>query len=267
MKVVSSSSTAIRWKFPEMSQPRQNRGFTLMELMLGVLLSSLLMSGVVQLVVGSVSAYRLQLSLGQVEESARFVRDVLISHITQAGYRSTPWLDTSALSAVTNESLNRELRRGDQLGLQRWSDRNCYGDENSVTNDEGQARFYLLQSRFHINSSNNLAITCRYGPDASSLTTQINNYGLIENVESMQVLYSEDRDGDNIADSWVTAQMWQQESAVRSIKIALLHSSQHPFKLAASEEISLLDTSISTPADGHLRRVSLFTSAIRGRLH
>lgn len=95
----------------------------------------------------------------------------------------------------------------------------------------------------------------------------MNNFGLVEDVESMQVLYAEDRDGDNIADSWVTGQDWLQESNILSIKVALLLSTRQPFRQPASEHITLLDQTITTPADGHLRRVSLLTSAIRGRLN
>ncbi len=242
-------------------------GFSLMEVMIGVFLSTLLMSGIVLLLGGSMATYRLQISQGQLEESARYARDTLISHISQAGYQPEPWQDLPALPALTDESMDGESMPGDQLGLQRWSMRNCYGNENPITNSDGQAEFYLLQARFHINASNNLAITCRYGPDASALITQISNYGLVENVESMQVLYAEDRDDDQIADTWITGQAWQQESNIRSIKVALLLSTSKPFRQTVSEQITVLDETISTPPDGHLRRVSLLTSAIRSRLN
>ena len=245
---------------------RAQRGFSLMEVMIGVFLSTLLISGIVQLLSGSVSVYRLQLSQGQLEESGRYARDVLAAHINQAGYQPEPWQNQPEFPALTNETLDGDVLPGDQLGLQRWSMRNCYGNENPVKDGNGQAAFHLLQARFKVNASNNLAISCRYGPDTSSLTTQINNYGLVENVESMQVLYAEDRDGDTIADSWVTGQAWQQESNIRSIKVALLLATRQPFDQATSEQITLLDETLTTPADGHLRKVSLLTSAIRGRL-
>ena len=263
----SRSNIVIHSKFPEVSGFKINRGFSLMEVMIGVFLTTLLISGIVQLLSGSVSTYRLQLSQGQIEESGRYAREVLISHITQAGYQPEPWQDLPALAALTNESLDGGLLPGDQLGLQRWSMRNCYGNENPVKDGDGRPLFHLLQVHFQINSSKNLSITCRYGPDASRLQTQMNNFGLVENVESMQVLYAEDRDGDNIADSWVTGQDWQQESNILSIKVALLLSTRQAFRQPVSELITLLDKSITTPADGHLRRVSLLTSAIRGRLN
>jgi type IV pilus assembly protein PilW len=267
MKAATQTSTDIRWWSPEVKVLDVSRGYTLMEVMIGMFLTTLLISGIVQLLSGSVSTYRLQLNQGQLEESARYARDILVSHISQAGFQPEPWQEGPALAAITSESLDAGQLPGDQLGLQRWSKRNCYGNENSVTDDDGQPEYYLLQARFQVNGNNNLAMTCRFGPDVAGLQTQINNFGLVENVDSMQVLYAEDRDDDRVADTWVTAQAWQQESNIRSVKIALLLSTQQPFKQHASEQITLLDQSISSPADGRLRRVSLITSAIRGRLN
>ncbi len=244
----------------------RQRGFSLLEVMIGVCLSTILLSGIVQLMSGSVSAYRLQLSQSQLEDSSRYARDVLVTQIGQSGFQPQPWLNPSGFPALTDESIDGGASAPDQLGLQRWSRRNCYGNENTVTDADGQAAFYLLQTRFSVNTANNLAMTCRYGPDASSLQTQMNNFGLIEDVESMQVLYAEDRDGDAIADGWVTARSWLQESNVRAIKLALLMSTTQAFDQAASAQYTLLDQSITTPADGHLRTVSTLTAAIRGRL-
>jgi len=249
-----------------MPESRGHRGFTLMEVMIAMFLSSLLIAGIVALVSGSVSAYRLQLSQSQLEESGRYARDVLITHITQAGFQPEPWQSLPGFLAVTGESQDSGSSAADQLGLARWSRFNCYGNENPVMDADGQPAFYLLQTRFSINNANNLAITCRYGPDTSELTTQINNFGLIEDVESMQVLYADDRDGDEIADGWVKAQAWSGENNIRAIKVALLLSTEQPFDHAVSTQVALLDETITTPADGHLRSVKSLTAAIRGRL-
>lgn len=240
-------------------------GFTLMEVMIGVFLSTVLMTGIVQLMSGSVAAYRLQLSQSQMEESSRYARDVLLTHITQAGYQPKPWLDGLNFPALTDETLDDSSSRGDQLGLQRLSQVNCYGNENPVTDSEGQPAFYLQQTRFRVNTSFNLAMTCRYGPDASSLTTQMNNFGLVEGVEALQILYAEDQNGDFVADRWVTAQSWQHESNVRALKVVLLFSSQQAFTRSRESTVTLLDQTITYPADGHLRKISTLTSDIRGR--
>jgi len=249
-----------------MSDISATRGFTLMEILIAVFLSSLLITGIVQLLTTSVSTYRLQLGLSQLEESGRYARDVLISHITQAGYQSRPWEPAFQLPALTNESLNGSSNPGDQLGLQRWSSQNCYGNDNPVKDGAGQAAFFILQARFRINTSNNLALTCRYGPDASQMTTQINNFGLVEDVESMQVLFAEDRDGDDVADAWVAGQAWLQERNIKAVKVALLLSTQQPFDQTANQALTLLDETVIPPADGRLRRVNTLFAAIRGRL-
>ena len=82
----------------------------------------------------------------------------------------------------------------------------------------------------------------------------------------MQILYAEDRDGDEIADGWVTAQTWLKESSIRAVKVALLLSTKLAFDQAASTQITVLDETIDPPADGHLRRIKPLTTAIRGRL-
>ena len=242
-----------------------DQGFTLIELMIGMLLSTLLLSGIVALLGGSVSTYRLQLNQSQLEESARYARDVLITHITQAGFQPEPWQPLPGFTAVTEESVDGESSASDQLGVQRWSQTNCYGNDNPVQDVDGQAAFYLMQVRFSINNSNNLALTCRYGADKFQLVTQVNNLGLVEGVESLQVLYAEDRNGDNQADGWVTAGAWANERNIRAIKLALLLSTEQAFEQAVSRQITLLDETLATPADGHLRRVKTLTAAIRGR--
>jgi len=248
-----------------MQTHRMQAGFSLMEVMIAVSLSTLLMSAVIQLLSGSVSAYRLQLSQSQLEQSSRYARDVIVSHISQAGYQPEPWLDQPPLPALTVESIDGGQIPGDQLGLQRWSRRNCHGNENPVGGKDGNPRFYLLQVRLRVNGSQNLALTCRYGPDASRLKTQINNMGLIEDVESMQVLYAEDRNDDDIADGWVKAREWQLEGNIRAVKVALLLATEQVFDQPVSKLVTLLDETIATPADGHLRKTSVMTTAIRGR--
>lgn len=249
-----------------MSVPWQTRGFSLLELLIGMFLAALLMTAVTSLLGGSVTAYRQQLVQGQLEESSRFAHEILDSHITQAGYDPRPWLNPAGFIALTDESLDRDTQPGDQLGLQRWSDRNCYGNENPVTDAGGDPAFYLLQTRFEVRRPSNLSMTCRYGPDTAQLTTQVNNFGLVENVESMQLLYARDQNGDGISDGWVRAGDWAREDQVMAIRIALLFVSDRAFKRAESEVVNLLDESITTPADGHLRSVGTLTTAIRGRL-
>ena len=249
-----------------MPAPHHSAGFTLLEMLIAVFLSTLLTTSVLQLLTASTSTYRLQLNQSQIQESSHFARDVLVSHISQAGFQAEPWNGLPTLAAVSADSAENSSSNGDQLGLQRMSRQNCYGNDNSVLDTNAQPAFWLLQVRFKVTATNNLAMTCRYGADATQLTTQINNYGLVEDVESMQVLYAQDNDDDRIPDSWVHAQHWQSEQQIRAIKVALLLASKQPFDQSSNRQYTLLDETIDANRDGKLRKTSSITTAIRGRL-
>ncbi len=237
-----------------------------MELLIAMFLSALLITAIIQLVTVNVFSYRLQLTQSHLQGSSQYAREVLVSHISQAGYQPNPWDTSSYLAAVTNDAVDNFSSAGDQLGLQRWSRRNCYDNDNPALDANDLPAAWLLQVQLKVTASNNLAMTCRYGADSSQLTTQMNNFGLIEGVESMQVLYAEDVDGNGVVDSWVRASQWQQEANVRAIKVALLLASHQLFGQKATHQFTLLDETLITPADGRLRKASFITTAIRGRL-
>ena len=258
--------TGIHSGFPELQSTRLYRGFSILELLIGMALSTLLISAVILLLSSSVSIYRMQLSQSHLEESSRYATDVLTTHISQAGFQPDPWLEQPEFPALTDDTVDGLSLTGDQLGTQRWSQKNCYGNDNPVRDFNDLPVFYLLQSKFRVTSSGNLGFTCRYGADASTSRLQINNFGLVGGIESLQVLYAEDRDADGIADNWVTAQHWQNETDIRAVKVAMLLASDQKFDQPSIGRFTLLDQTVERPSDGHLRRVSTFTSAIRGRL-
>jgi type II secretory pathway component PulJ len=205
--------------------PARARGIGLTDVLIAISLTSFLLVSVVQLVLAASGSYRLQKNLGGLQQDARFAFDSLRDEITQAGYRPQPWLTEQhipALSPDTQESYNGY---GDRLGLRFWSDRNCYGSPNPETDGDGRAEFHLRESRYQVNTQGNLAWTCRYGADTDSLITQVNGFGLVESVESFQLLFAEDQDGDGNADHWVNAAQWQEERSVIAVQVGLLLAS------------------------------------------
>ena len=75
------------------------RGITLTELMVSLVVSLILLSGVVMLYSGSKSSYRTGESLSRVQEKARFAFDLLTHEIRQAGFHGC-----AAVSEVQNIS-------------------------------------------------------------------------------------------------------------------------------------------------------------------
>ena len=265
---VSSQPTNIdtHWSPADMAGTKHTGGFTLMELLIAMFLSAVLVTAIIQLVTTNVSSYRLQLAQSHLQASSQYAREVLVAHISQAGYQPDPWNTSAYLAAVTSDAVDNFSTAGDQLGLQRWSRQNCYGSENSSLDSDNLPAAWLLQAQFKVTDAKNLAMTCRYGAASGQLVTQMNNFGLIEGVEFMQVLYAEDTDNSGVIDSWVRASQWQQEAGIRAIKVALLLASQEPFNQKTTQQVTLLDETLITPADGRLRRTSVITTAINGRL-
>jgi type IV pilus assembly protein PilW len=62
------------------------RGFTLIELMIALLIGVFLMAGVIQIFLSAKQAYRLQENLSRLQENGRFAMDILTKDIRMAGY-------------------------------------------------------------------------------------------------------------------------------------------------------------------------------------
>ncbi len=89
---------------------------------------------------------------------------------------------------------------------------------------------------------------------------------LLEGVESMQVLYGVDRDGDNSPDLYLKASSVDFSTPnVVSVQIALLLRSMSEVKResGAARELQILSSSVAVPADRYLRRVASSTIMLR----
>ncbi|MCK2047265.1 PilW family protein [Chromohalobacter moromii] len=75
---------------PDFERPtpgrRRQRGVSLIELMVSLALSMIVLLGVIDLFIAYQHQYRLQTQLAQVQESGRFVTDVLTRELRKAGY-------------------------------------------------------------------------------------------------------------------------------------------------------------------------------------
>lgn len=244
---------------------RTTRGFGLAELMVALALVSVLVTGVLQIVGAASSSFRLQKNLATLQENARFALTTLGGEILPAGYQPKPWNLSDRLPAITGASVEAVAETNDQLGLRRWSQQNCLGNLNPVHDASGQPAFHLRETEFAINTSGGLAITCRYGPGAGQMTTQLNRLGLITDVEAFQVLYAEDSDQDGDADRWVAAGAWQAEPDILAVRLAMLLRSPETVGAAPSAALNVLGQLIQPPADGRLHRVFTATYGLEGR--
>lgn len=240
-------------------------GMALVELLVAMLIGAILLTGLVQIAASARSSFRLQEGLAEVQESGRFVMDSLGSILRQSAFTPEPWSDTTDPVGLTSDTMDSSSTRGDRLVVRTWSDRNCFGNLNPARDGADLPRFYLRESVLELNGSNNLAHTCRYGPSADLFVTQLQRQGLVENVEAFQAQYAEDTDGDGEADHWVGGNDWLDERRVLGLRLAVLIKSSQSVTEPASRVYQVLDESITTSADGKLRRVFTLTQAFLGR--
>jgi len=234
------------------------------ELMLVILLSAVLITGMVQIVSAASASFRLQDNEAEVMENGRHAMAAIGRLVRQAGFSPQPWNDDYSREGLTVGTADRVSNRSDRLVFRFWSDINCFDNRNPVVDSGGDSVFFLRESLFDLNGNNDLAHTCRYGPSASELVTQINHQGMIRNVDSFQALYGEDTVGDGQVDRWVTGGGWAAVDRVLAVRIGLLlHSSDEVLEFSR-RTFDVLDQTYTTRADGHIRQLFVFTTWIRG---
>ena len=243
----------------------RQRGLLLAELLLAALISAFLLTGLVQIVTAARSSFLLQENEAEVQENGRYAVATLSALIRQAGFSPEPWNESFESPSLLAETRDRVSSRSDRLGIRFWSDLNCFDNRNPVEDGAGEPVFYIRESVFDLNDRRDLTHTCRYGPTASELVTQIRREGFIRNVESFQAIYGEDSDNDGNIDRWVRGGEWLAEAQVLGIRLGLLLGSTEVVTEQATQNFSILDLEYSSPADGKLHRLFEFTSAIRGR--
>jgi len=229
-------------------------GFVLTELLVAGLIAAFLLLGLVQMAAATSSGLRLIECMSEVQQGGRFAIDQMRDTVMAAGFRPRPWED-ALLPGLSEDSSDGGIGASDVLVVRQLSDRNCYGNLNSTLDSSGQAAFHIRQSTFERTGSGNLAHTCYYGADAGALVRQINRQGLVSGVESFQVLYAEDIDGDSKSDRRVRAGRWNDIEKVLGVQVGLLIASEEPVGDRDASPLTVLDESVMPRSDGRLRRV------------
>lgn len=240
-------------------------GVTLIELVITMALSAFLVLGLIQIASAASSSTRLQRNQAQIQEHARLAVTTLSGAIRRAGFSPEPWNELYPPLGLDDISLDNLSANSDRLAVRDWSDLNCFDNLNPDKDSSGNALFYIRESVFDLNSDTGLTRQCRYGPSLSELTTQVRRQGFIQGVESFQVLYGQDADRDGSIDAWVKAGQWSDSRNILGVRFGLLLSS---LDAVAEPELRfhiVLDSTVKKRADGKLRRVVQFTTAIKGR--
>ncbi len=172
----------------------------MIEIMIGLLISSILIGGVIQVFVSNKQTYHLQDELSRVQESGRIAIEILQRSIRGAGFNNAAG---AFVPATTIDGAN------DSIHIVSAGNIGCLGP--NVVND--------LFSVTNIGTTNSLSCT-RVGAGAAAQP-------LIDNVQNMQFLYGVDDDGNRGADRYINATavnaagIW---GSVVSVRVGLLLS-------------------------------------------
>lgn len=228
------------------------RGFSIVELMVAMLISLFLIAGVVSVYLSTTESSRVSRGLRTMQENARFAFSTLRNNLQMAGYIDdydptiivTPF-DTTATSdssvKITYEGIL-----------------DCTGTAVAAIPPSTRP---MVTNAFSLNGG---ALICQ-GNTAATET-------IVPGVDQMRVLYGLDDDEDKIADRYVQAATvtaddpnnWQEN--VVSLRIGLLLNSVENIKPNAEQEThQLLDIQITTN-DRRMHRVFTNTIILRNRL-
>lgn len=248
-------------------------GFSLIETMIAILISTIMLAGLVQIFWTSKVVSQVENNYIDIQENARFAVSYLSRIVRLAGYRSTPasgisYTDIDALfpnSAPYITGTNGTGTNGSDTLTIRYQ-----GSGNGTGTPDGTVRDCLNNSvdantvvtnTFSINANNELQCQA-INPNA---TTTNSTQTLIANVENMQILYGEDLDGNGTADRYVYAGYPTLDlSRVVSLRINLLFRSNDSVDLTPTPITYYLNGATYTPTDGSfLRQPLTFTVVLR----
>lgn len=249
-----------------------HKGFSILEILIAITISLILMLGILQIFISNKNTYRLENSLGLLQENSRFLLDYVHKLINKTAYRSpladTQFNDLDTIFTGANSYITGTDGTGpnnsDTLIIRFQGSGNGTGTpDNSIRDclNRSVDSFVIASNTLSIDANNNLQCQTQNPSGAPVNDTQI----IIDGVENMQVLYGEDVDGDKSPDRFITAAHPSLNfNNVVSVKISLLlRSTEQNNPLPDNKTYNLLGTAIVAPGDRFLRRSVTFTVMLR----
>lgn len=243
-------------------QPLAHAGFSLIEVMIGLVLSLVIVFGMLQIFQGSKRSYQLENNFTTLQEQSRFASHYLNQFIRMAGYRTPPngtlfteinSLYTSALPYISIQS-NSGPNNSDIITIRYQGSGDGSGNPDGTVTDclnKGVDANTIVTLTFSVTANNQLQ--CRaQNPNATTTDdTQI----IMNNVENLQVLLGEDLNSDKTPERFVQPNHPSLNlTRVIAARIALLLRSDDPINLNDTiTSFNLLGTQVNVPQDNFLR--------------
>lgn len=248
--------------------PHRQRGLSLIELMIAMVLGLLLIAGALQMMLTSQTIHQTTDTLSRIQENGRFALSFLTKSTRMAGYNSSEdeategkvfWdgaCDTS--DPCTN---NGAGNASDQIAvlLDPSNDSDCLG--NNVGSDKVIVNVYSIDD---LDNDQINSLYCR-GFNLSANTWYSPAQPLVDGVENMQILYGvSDPAANNAITSYISADGVTDWASIGAVRISLLVNNGQAEGSGNSEirTFKLLDAPTISATDKHERQVYTTTTAI-----
>lgn len=235
----------------------REKGFTLVEMMVAIVLSLLLIAGASSVFLGAKQGYRMEQGLTLMQSTGRATMDFLSRELSMAGFPQASGVE-SIIPASTSEGGGSA---SDQFAVRYQATTDCLGGNTPVYTDGVQ----YAKNVFFIQGG---ALWCRtLAEDDSTLVTQ----AIVQGVDNMQLLYGEDTnaaDGVTNATKYVTAGNVVNWNNVVSARLGILVNSQSIIATTNDDVAYTLlgQTQIAAANDRLRRRAYSSTVVIRNRM-
>lgn len=250
----------------------RQRGLTLVEIMVALVISLFLLAGLLQMFIGTRQSSRVQENLSRVQENGRFVIDFLSRNIRLAGYRSRSTIE---------EGKSFEDKFPGVRPIQGTNDDGTNGSDTLTVIFEGEGAGQgdirnclnapiISSAVAPVTSSNVFTVSYDSASGKYELRCQsgagVAAQAILEDIENMQILYGENTNGDafGVAEYYVPANNVANWDRVVSVRISVLVRTKENNLVAAPQAYSFNGATV-TPTDRRLRRVFTTTITLRNR--
>jgi type IV pilus assembly protein PilW len=230
-------------------------GFSLVEMMVALFIGLLLTFSVSYILSGSLQIFRVQGENARIQESSRFLLETLGHQIKQAGYAeiSTDFSDPklgftgtpiSGEHGVVATRTSERKNGSDYLAVSFDSSTDCQGNA---------AASGTVQNEFYLNANEELV--CASGGGTPEV--------LADGVETFQVLYGVDADGDYSVERYAAQPSdWSQ---VRTVRVCVVVRALSRGTSPTAQQYEDCSGVTQTAPDSRLRRVLSATFQLRNR--